>query len=52
MSNHDILKAHVKELFELRLQELMQRFNITEQEAADFLISFMVRNYEEGKNNG
>ena len=51
MSDRDILKAHVKELFELRIHELVERFNITEEEASNFLFVHILLGDQEGKNN-
>lgn len=51
MSDRDILKAHVKELFELRIHELVERFNITEEEASNFLFVHILLGDQKGENN-
>jgi len=51
MSDRDILKAHVKELFELRIHELVELCDITEDEAANFLFVHILLGHKEGKNN-
>ena len=51
MSNDDILRAHTQEIWELRVQELMERFDITKAEATNFIFVSILLDHAEGKTN-
>jgi hypothetical protein len=51
MTNDDILRAHTQEIWELRVQELMERFDITKAEATNFIFVSILLDHAEGKTN-
>lgn len=51
MNDKEILKAHVKEIWELKAHELMARFDITEEQACNFILVSILLDHAEGKIN-
>ena len=51
MNNDKILRAHTKELWELRVQELVAEFGISEAEACNFIFVSILIEHAEGKPN-